>query len=388
MDIHVVTHSLSRNGGGIPAVLWGLYSCFPRDVKVNITGYQDQYASSDVLIDQAYTVDQYPYCQWSPHHFSRSLKKELFENRRFHVKSIVHLHGLWLYPSILCCEVVKKKAIPYIISPHGMLEKWALRHSLVKKKIAWRMYEKKNLQYAHCIHVGSSAEYAAVRSIGLKNPVAIIPNGVSIPQKEIYPNHFSDDWSGCNVLLFLARYHKKKGVEELIEGWKRTSYKKSNWRLALVGYGEKKYENHLKKLIKKYDLARYVKMYVPLFGYSRYEYFINAHGYILPSHSEGMPMTVLDAMACGVPVLMTKQCNIHEAFQNGGAYEISCDPQKLSQQLDAFFQRSPEDLRSVALRGKHFMTTQYGWQQKAHDMLSVYQWLVGDADRPDCVKLD
>ena len=94
---------------------------------------------------------------------------------------IVHVHGLWHPMGALVRAACTKYSRPYIISPHGMLDPWALKNSVWKKRIAAFLYETKHLENAACIHALNVAESKAIRSYGLRSPISILPNGVELP---------------------------------------------------------------------------------------------------------------------------------------------------------------------------------------------------------------
>ena len=96
---------------------------------------------------------------------------------------LVHTHGLWMYPSVAAAwRWATRWKRPLVVSPHGMLEPWAVRNSAWKKRIAGWLFENRHLRRAACLHALNDAEYEAIRAYGLTNPVAVIPNGVDLPE--------------------------------------------------------------------------------------------------------------------------------------------------------------------------------------------------------------
>ena len=129
---------------------------------------------------------------------------------------LFHGHGIWLLPVHFMSKIARKLDIPYVITPRGMLEPWSLSQSSLRKKIALKFFQYKDLANSACIHATAPMEVASIRSLGFKNPIAMIPNGVNIsefsvkvPLKSTMPRK----------ILFLSRIHVKKGIENLLEAW-------------------------------------------------------------------------------------------------------------------------------------------------------------------------
>lgn len=126
--------------------------------------------------------------------------------------SLLHIHGLWMYPSVACMQWSRGKR-PYLVSPHGMLDGWALRNSAWKKILAARLYENRHLRGAACLNALNESEAASIRAYGLRNPVCIVPNGVDLPDQRPTLG------GGEKVCLFLGRLHPKKGLPALLSAW-------------------------------------------------------------------------------------------------------------------------------------------------------------------------
>src|SRR5271165_4907043 len=102
-----------------------------------------------------------------------------------HLKNptLIHIHGLWIYPSVAAIRW-SRRSKPYVVSPHGMLDPWALKNSQWKKRISAALYENRHLRGAACLHALNHAEAEAMRAYGLKNPICVIPNGIDLPVEQ------------------------------------------------------------------------------------------------------------------------------------------------------------------------------------------------------------
>lgn len=299
---------------------------------------------------------------------------------------LVHVSGLWMYPSVAGRTWARRTGRPYLISPHGMLDPWALRHSAWKKNLAARLFEGNHLRGAHCLHALCLAEANAIRAYGLGNPVCVIPNGVDLPDPTtalppVWAGRFSPEHK---ILLFLGRLHPKKGLRELIQAWALA--RPSGWRLVVAGWDQGGHVEELKRIVATQALQDVVYFCGPLHGQAKAAAYRAAQAFILPSHSEGLPMTVLEAWANGLPVMMTAACNLPEGFSTGSALEICPNPSILASAMTTFLGQPSEALQAMGQRGRQLAAQRYNWDRIAADMASVYQWMVNRGPQPACVQ--
>jgi poly(glycerol-phosphate) alpha-glucosyltransferase len=274
-----------------------------------------------------------------------------------------------------------------------MLDQWALRNSAIRKKLAGWLYEKINLSRACCIHALCESEAKAIRAYGLCNPVAVIPNGVDIPKGE---DAFSSAWQRVllpevKVLLCLGRLHPKKNLEALIVAWaglfSADDTRLGNWALVIAGWDQGGYERQLRRVVAETG-ARAVHFIGPQYGESKAVCFRNADAFILPSLSEGLPMVVLEAWSYGLPVIMTRECNLPQGFTAGAALETTTDAEGIRDSLIQLINLTDGDRASMGAAGMELASKRFSWKQIAAEMFEVYQWVLGEADPPSCVRFD
>ncbi len=384
MKILALTHSLSRLGGGVPNVLWGLYSSMNCDVQ--IFGIEDEYASEDIPNEFKGKVSTYkPFPLFNPLKIVRGLMGDI-SSAIVAGQTVIHTHGLWLYPSYAAMKVAGAKAVPRVVSPHGMLDAWARHNSGWKKKIATAFYEKEHLQKASCIHVLNKEEFLSVRDCGIKAPVAIIGNGVHVQNKKDYLYPYPDEWKSKKVLLFLSRLHPKKGLEALLKAWVEKEAHFSDWRLAVVGDGDSAYKN---KIMRYLDGKSESITYLPgHYGDKKEACFKYASAYVLPSLSEGLPISVLEAFSFKLPSLISKACNILEAYDKGAAHVWPLDLDLQGEALKAFLRTSDDNLSAMGRNGLELVTERYSWDKLATEMNKVYGWVLNGGSPPNSVVLD
>lgn len=301
---------------------------------------------------------------------------------------IIHQQGIWMYYSY--ATLVEKRRNPQckvIIEPHGMLDAWAVRNSGWKKKIVEFMFEHRNLRSADCIHALCQSEYESIRKFGLKNPVAIIPNGVTLPEKYKYDRN-----NEKKVLLFIGRIHPKKGIKELILGVamikEQNSTLLNSWEIHIAGWDQNGHINELKHLVEVHNLMNEVKFVGPLYGNAKIQALQQANAFILPSFSEGLPMSILEAWAYELPIVMTEFCNLPEGFEHKCAIKVKPTPNDISKKLITLFQQSNTTLMEMGCRGRKLVSQNFTWKIVAQQTFDLYKYLLGMGPKPSFVYED
>lgn len=292
---------------------------------------------------------------------------------------LVHVHGLWMYPS-WATHYWRKLELPYVVAPHGMLDRWALDNSAIKKWLAYRAFERASLEGAACLQALNESELSAIRDVGFRGAVAVITNGTEMPART------AQSLQGNKTLLYLGRLHPKKGLAELLVGFSQARKAAPQWNLVVVGWDDGGSLDTYQRLCADLDLPKQAVTFAgPAFGEEKEEFFLQADAFILPSKSEGMPMAVLEAWSYGVPVLMTPECNLRDGFTEGAAVKITCDAEALSLELANFFALSDLERHKIGVAGRNLVLKQYQWSAIAEQTTRLYSWILGKIGRPDFV---
>jgi poly(glycerol-phosphate) alpha-glucosyltransferase len=375
----ILAGSISRAAGGVFDAMRNLAIAIKRENRYSpsVIGPRDAETDSDRsfwgdIKTEALNV-------WGPRGFSYTpgLRKTLALND----PHIVHVHGLWMYPSVAATSWCNRTK-PYIVSPHGMLDSWALNNSRMKKQISAALYENRHLRGAACIHALNYAEVDAIREYGLRNPICVIPNGVEL-RTEVRERPPRQN----RTLLYLGRLHPKKGLPKLIEAWSLAHNEsgESGWRLAIAGWDQVGHRSELEALAAKLHVSSSISFVGPQFGAAKSDCFQEASAFILPSLSEGLPMTVLEAWSWRLPVLMTPQCNLPEGAAAGAAIMMESEVDSILAALRRLFSMNDAERESVGLKGRCLVEERFQWPRIGQQMADVYDWVLGHGPRPDCV---
>ncbi len=304
---------------------------------------------------------------------------------------LAHHHGIWTWSSAACHDWASRTGRPYVVSPHGMLDPWITTRGRLKKAIANRWYQRRHLRQARCLAALCQAEAESIRRYEPGLRIAIVPNGIDLPRLDRPRPEapWAEVARGRRVLLFLGRLHRKKGLDELIDAvailQKRHPTWSADWLVAIAGWGIDGYPEDVSKRIAEAGLSHQIMMVGPVFGDAKRACLLHASAFILPSHSEGLPMSVLEAWSFGLPVLMTDACNLPEGFAANAAQRISVDSSRLADHLVALTTHSTSDLNAQGQRGFTLVRDQFTWDAVAHRCDEMYQWCLGGGPPPASV---
>ena len=383
LSVGFVVGSMSRSAGGLfDAVLKPAQNLLMQSVDVRVYALRDQYSEADRDAWKPIDPIVLDTCGLRAIGFAPNLRPQLQLGNH----DALHLHGIWLMISRDVLRWKETTGKPVIISPHGMLDPWALRNSEWKKKIAGHAFEYANLRKADCLHALNTSEAEAIRTFGFTNPIAIIPNGADQPEL----SEQAPEREGPRTMLFLGRIHPKKGLIELVRAWamfvQQAPSLSDEWELVIAGWDDGGHQPEVTAEIEKLGISDKVRIHGPAFGNAKDELLRSADAFVLPSYSEGLPMTVLEAWSYRLPVFMTRHCNLSIGFSRGAAVEISTEPDEIARILVEMI--GAADLQRFGAAGRQLVEDNFSWTQIAVQHNDTYRWLCGCADKPDFVLMD
>ena len=291
---------------------------------------------------------------------------------------IAHLHGVWSPTVVAVGWALRKRHISYVISSHGSFSPGIRQKQPVLKWGFRALFGSPLLNNSLFVHLHSEDERTDALDFGVTAPLFVAEQGFSW---EAIPPQLKEDWltqrfpeyKDSFKLLFLGRLDPwHKGIDRLLQAVAELRARLPNIVLFLVGPKKRRYRSEIPELIAKLGIEEQVVLVGPLYDLrEKYSALASADLFVLTSRFEGFPLTVLEAMACGVPVLVTKGTNA-AGMLNGDRAGIVCegDPHEIAEAIFKAFSE-PDERRSMAAWGQNLVKTKT-WERTAGLLLGEY----------------
>lgn len=300
------------------------------------------------------------------------------------IADVVHTHGLWLHPNFASFEAATRTSKPLVVSPRGMLASWALGRSRWRKKLMWSLFQHRCLASASFVHATSGEELDEIRAAGVTAPVAVIPNGLDLAQYCWEKILALRSGGREQTILFLSRIHPKKGLDLLLDAWRRVARVHREAKLVIAGPGEDRYVDDLRAWLADATLAR-VEYVGSVEGDAKLELLSRAVALVLPSHNENYGMVVAEALACGTPVITTTGVPWPELESRGCGWRVSVESGALADAMTDALGKPDAAIDAMGAIGRAVIDDAHSVGSAATRMEAAYAWCRGDGVKPEFV---
>lgn len=343
--------------------------------------------------------------------------------------SLIHDHGVWLPSNHRVAQWAREAGIPRIVSPRGMLEPWAMAHKKWKKRLAWWLYQRRDLLDAAALHATAESEASQFRKLGLKMPVIVSPNGVGLPnnvsrvegresreRKEtglrirddggrvggelklepkrreplrktqlsgdgikpeggyLKPEYRIPNPKSLKTALFLGRIHPKKGLPMLVEAWGRV--RPEGWRMRVVGPDEAGHRSEIDSMVQAAGLEDAWSLEDAVSDEQKWDLYRESDLFILPTHSENFGISVAEALASGLPVITTTGAPWRGLVEHQCGWWVDPSVDDLAGALQEATSNRSVSLKSMGDRGREWVARDFSWKGIAQSMLNGYKNLI------------
>ena len=305
---------------------------------------------------------------------------------------IVHQHAMWCLPLHVDDVECRKRGIPYIIAPRGSLEPWSLQQAKLKKRLARWLYQDRDLKLAAALHATAESEAEQFRRLGFKNKIIVSPNGVNVPEMEMFEcsNVRNVRMGGSRRALFVSRMHPKKGVLELVEAWARVFKKEKGkgesekvWTCELVytmnSEEERAYEQKVKQRVHELGMDDRFVFTGALDDAKKWEAYGRAELFVLPTYSENFGIVVAEALWAGVPVITTKGAPWKDLEEHKCGWWVEPTVDAFAGALREATSMDLPDLRTRGELGHRLIELKYSWSAVTKAMLDGYRDVLSNA---------
>ena len=291
---------------------------------------------------------------------------------------IIHLHDIRCFQSIICHHYAMQYNIPYVLQTNGSLPRM-----VGERRLKWLLdtaFGYRILRDASKVIAVTGVEAEQLRNRGLsENEIKIVPPGIDytefehLPQKgEFRSKHGLN--SSQRIILYLARVHKIKGPELLAKAFSRLLGEFSDTQLVFVGPDDG-YLPALKKLVRELRIEENVLFTGPLFGKEKLEAYVDADVYVLPSSYEIFGLTVLEACACGTPVVVTEACGLANWVDQRTGFKVAHDEHRLQEAIGMLL-TNEELRRQLGYQARELVRKEFSWHKAAQQMEKIYTELL------------
>jgi poly(glycerol-phosphate) alpha-glucosyltransferase len=287
----------------------------------------------------------------------------------------VHIHAIWNFPTWWTMRAAHRAKVPFMVAPQGSLEPWALRRHQWRKALYARATELPLMSQAAYMQALSQAEAAQFKAAGVTAPSVIVPNGVEpswFGNAEVPPLARQLGLpDGARTLLSLSRLDPKKGIDILIRGFARAKRQDDLWLVIAGQDAGSGYRGTLEQVVQSEGVADRVIFAGELQGQRKYDALLGADAFALISHSEGLPVACIEAMAAGAPVIITPGCNLPEVAEYEAGLIVFPNPNEAAEAIFSLFSNISR-ARDWGANGRRLVERCFTWSAIARTTIELY----------------
>jgi glycosyltransferase involved in cell wall biosynthesis len=374
--LHAIS-GINRENGGPPIVLHGLAAAQARagmDVRVVATWTTDpcpgvvaELESKGVKVTHVGPAKN----PMSRHPDTPRVLDELVRQA-----DVVHVHAVWEQIQHLACVAARRHHVPYVLTPHGMLDPWNMSNGYWKKRLylMWRM--RRNLNGAAALHFATEMERGAVARLRLRPPAIVEPFGLEaaefaeLPAKGTFRARFPQV-GDRRLVTFLGRLDYGKGLELLIPAFARVA--REDAMLVVVGPDSHSgYRRTVQAMIDQHGLRDRVLLTGMLTGREKLAALVDAHVLAQPSFHENFGLAVVEALACGCPAIVSDQVYLWpriKAAGVGGVVPLTVDA--VAAELSSWI-NDDQRREQAATAAREFALREFSWDRVAENWVGHY----------------
>jgi glycosyltransferase involved in cell wall biosynthesis len=265
---------------------------------------------------------------------------------------IVHIHSLYLFHNMVAAHYCSKYNIPYLIRPHGTLDPYIYKRHRLRKRVMELLFEHRNIRHAAAVHYTTEEEKRLARPYTLNAPGIVVPNGLdlseyeSLPKLRTFRSKYSETF-GKKIVLFFGRLNFKKGLDILIPAFAKVARMYDDVHLVIAGPDNEGLGDKVRGWLKDDEILDRATFTGMLIGNDKLAVLQDADLFVLPSYSENFGISVIEAMACGLPVIISDNVNIWREVESGGAGKVCpCNVDSFAEMIKSILMTNADNLKS------------------------------------------
>jgi len=301
---------------------------------------------------------------------------------------VVHIHNVWDSIVRAGAAEAQRRGKPYFIQPNGILDVWCMQQKRLKKLLALRLIYRRMLDGAAGLCLGNDDERQAIAPLGLKAPATLVPLNAVFPEevKHLPPagNFYKryPQLNGQPFIVFLGRLHMKKGLDFLADSFGIFAKSNPTTHLVVIGHDEGARADFQQRIAQQGVQDR-VHLVGPLHGEAKWEAFRDAACFTLPSRQEGFSIAITEALACGLPVVISNECHFPEVAQAGAGEVVELNARKIAEAFGRVF-AGDATRACMSQAAQRLVETRFNCLLAARDLVDVYQRAIGQPVMAAC----
>jgi glycosyltransferase involved in cell wall biosynthesis len=384
--LHVIS-SLAPRYGGPPKACWEMARAVARlghEVSIYTTN-QDGPGELAVPLDQpvwreGVEIRYFPI--QPPRFWATSLPLALALRRKIPASDLVHVHSLYFFHSLVVGHYCRQNGIPYLVRPHGTLDPFIYRHHRWRKRLVELLFENRNIRRAAALHFTTAEEQELAAPYTFDTPGLVVPLGISADEFAVMPKPGSfrrrhPEIGDQRIILFFGRVNFKKGLDILAKAFGAVARRRQDVHLVIAGPDNEGWGARVRAWLSEegvLDRATFTGM---LLGPDKLAVLRDASMFVLPSYTENFGLAVVEAMAAGLPIVISDKVNIWREVETAGAGKvIPCEAGKFTEAILDLLDK-PAMARQMGQKGQALVRDEFSWPDIAVRLQEAYAILIG-----------
>ncbi|MGH1482694.1 MAG: glycosyltransferase [Geminicoccales bacterium] len=300
---------------------------------------------------------------------------------------LVHVHSLYLFTTLAAGFYAKRHQVPMILRPHGTLDPYIYTRHRGRKLIVEKLYQNRLIKRADAIHYTTTEERKLSAPYTFNRPGFVVPLGLNmddyrpLPPRGTFRERFPET-RDKSILLFLSRINFKKGLDILAKAYGKIAKQRDDIHLVIAGPDNDAYKQEVETMLASAGVRERTTFTGMLVGDDKLAALRDADLFTLPSYTENFGIAVIEAMACGLPVVISDKVNIWREIKEGGGGEVEpLDPDRFAGRIVEML-ADRDRLKSYGERGIETVSTLFDWPTIGQRLEQAYQ-AVADGRSPE-----
>ncbi len=328
----------------------------------------------------------------SPRFWGTSLPLAQALRRQIAAFDLVHIHSLYLFHDLVAGHYCRRYAVPYVMRPQGTLDPYIYRRHRWRKRLMELLFEHRNIRRAAALHFTTAEEQELATPFTFGTPGVVVPLGINFDEFAVLPEPGSfrrryPEIGDKQIILFFGRISFKKGLDILAKAFGAVAPRREDVHLVIAGPDNEGWGAQVRTWLSKEGVLDRTTFTGMLLGADKLAVLGDASIFVLSSYSENFGLAVIEAMAAGLPVIISDKVNIWREVQAGGAGRvIPCDAPALAGQILELLD-NPGLAKQMGQQGRALVQEQFQWPMIARRLAEVYGRIIDEHPRTQAKKL-